>query len=32
MNGWARVAAGRRSLGWILLHKPWNSLRRMLVW
>jgi multidrug efflux pump subunit AcrA (membrane-fusion protein) len=32
MNGDARVESGRRSLGWVLFHKPWRSLRRALAW
>ena len=32
MNGWAEVTSGRRSLGWILFHKPWTSIRRALAW
>ena len=32
MNGHARVESGRRSLGWVLFHKPWASLRRALAW
>ncbi|MBM4089772.1 MAG: efflux RND transporter periplasmic adaptor subunit [Planctomycetes bacterium] len=32
MNGWATVTSGRRSLAWILFHKPWSSLKQMLAW
>lgn len=32
MNGWANIKGKRRSLGWILFHKPWGSLRRALAW
>ncbi len=32
MNGWAEVTGPRKSLGWILFHKPWASVRRALAW
>ncbi len=32
MNGSAQIRGPKRSLGWILFHKPWTSLRRALAW
>ncbi len=32
MNGWAEITSERKSLGWILFHKPWTSVRRALAW
>jgi RND family efflux transporter MFP subunit len=32
MNGWAKVTGDRKSLGWILFHKPWSTVRRTLAW
>ncbi len=32
MNGWAAIKGRKRSLAWILFHKPWTSLRRALAW
>ena len=32
MSGWATITSDRRSLGWILFHKPWSSIRRALAW
>ena len=32
MNGWAEITGQKRSLGWILFHKPWNSMRRAISW
>jgi multidrug resistance efflux pump len=32
MKGTARVVGPRRSLGWIVLHKPWNRLLDWLGW
>ena len=32
MNGQARVESERRSLGWVLFHKPWMSCRRAVAW
>jgi multidrug efflux pump subunit AcrA (membrane-fusion protein) len=32
MNGHARVTAGRRSIGWILFHRPIDALRQWWGW
>ena len=32
MNGWAEITGQKRSVGWILFHKPWTSMRRALAW
>jgi RND family efflux transporter MFP subunit len=32
MNGAARVLAGRRSVAWLVFHKPWARARRLLGW
>ncbi len=31
MQGTAKIAAGRRTLGWVLFHKPWERLARWFV-
>lgn len=32
MKGRTKVAADRRSLGWILFHKPWEYATKKLIW
>jgi hypothetical protein len=32
LRGIARIRAGTRPLGWILLRKPWYVIRRLLWW
>lgn len=32
MKGRARVDLGRRAAGWVLLHRPWERLARLLAW
>ena len=32
MNGRSKIVTPKRSLGWILFHKPWNATTRWLGW
>ena len=32
MNGRAKIVGPRRSLGWILFHRPWNELQKYVGW
>jgi multidrug resistance efflux pump len=32
MNGWAKVTSDHRALAWVLFHKPWSSVKRILAW
>jgi hypothetical protein len=32
MRGQASIGSSSRALGWVLFHKPWETLRRWLAW
>ena len=32
MNGRAKIVGPRRRLGWILFHRPWNELQKVVGW
>jgi hypothetical protein len=32
MTGRAKIEAGRAAVGWVWLHKPWESLQRLGGW
>lgn len=32
MEGRVKISAGRRTLGWLLLHRPWEQLTKRLRW
>jgi hypothetical protein len=32
LKGTARIVTPRRSLAWILFHKPWDYFKKKLIW